>query len=170
MPEQPSKDEIILRYVREIAAHLIAAVILIGFALIMWGAYAQIGNADNYHQAKDLLLLFQGLVGVVMGYYFNRVTTEKRAEKAESEVRRVAESHRDALRESGAAKEAAGLARAELQNFFNAARSVLAAADRQTRGAAEAADDFETDFKNLQEAADRAETFLTRRETPGITV
>lgn len=160
------KGETGLRYLREIAALLIAAVILGGFLLMMRDIYSNVGG-ENQQERKDLLHIFTGFLGIVIGYYFNRVSTEARAEKAESAARRANETaqgviveHRNALHESSVAKEAAGIAKNELRNLLIAAQNLLEnSASRTTRSSSVVG--AENEFKTLRDAVERAEKILS---------
>lgn len=74
-----------------------------------------VSNAETHAAAKDVLLFLNGLVGVVLGYYFGRVPGEVRAEKAESEAKearsdldRTVSEVRGILEESTTAAERSG--------------------------------------------------------------
>jgi hypothetical protein len=74
-----------------------------------------VSNAETHAAAKDVLLFLNGLVGVVLGYYFGRVPGEVRAEKAESEAKearsdldRTVSEVRGVLEESTTAAERSG--------------------------------------------------------------
>ena len=81
-----------LRVLRESIAALIALSIVIATSMMLYLAFTRYvaspdPNADKYFgRAKDLLLFINPLLGVVIGYYFNKVSTEARAEKAEATV------------------------------------------------------------------------------------
>jgi hypothetical protein len=55
-----------------------------------------VSNASTYAAAKDVLLYMNGLVGVVLGYYFGRVPSDIRADNAEKEAK-TANRDRDHL-------------------------------------------------------------------------
>lgn len=163
------KDETGLRYLREIIALLIAAVILGGFLLMIRDMYLNIGD-EHHQERKDLLQIFTGFLGIVIGYYFNRVSTEARAEKAETAARRANETvqgvnveRADALRESSLAKEAAVIAKSELRNLLHAARTLPDTPDKgQTRAAVSGSSSVEDELKILQDAVERAKKFCRR--------
>jgi len=74
-----------------------------------------VSNAETHAAAKDVLLFLNGLLGVVLGYYFGRVPGEVRAEKAESEAKearsdldRTVSEVRGVLEESTTAAERSG--------------------------------------------------------------
>jgi hypothetical protein len=169
MTENFRKGEIGLRYLREIAALLIAGVVLIGFIIMMRETYSQVENIDKFNRTKDLLIIFNGLLGIVIGYYFNRVSTEVRAEKAESAARTAnetaqgaVEAHKNALHENKAAKEATSIVKNELRNLSDAAKTLLInPGSEQTRGASTTTTNVENEIKKLQDAIERADRILS---------
>ena len=170
MPEKIHKEEIGLRYLSEIAAILIAAIVMIGFIILMRETYSHVGpgKENEFHQTKELLQIFTGFLGIVIGYYFNRVSTETRAEKAESaartaneKVQGAIEGHQNALHESSAAKETAHIVKSELRNLANAAKKLLEnSGNQQTRGNAVINSGLENELNKLQEAIERSERLL----------
>lgn len=62
---------------------LISATLFIAFNAFVAAFF---DNAAVSATAKEILLILVGLVGVVLGYYFGRVPTEARADKAQSEA------------------------------------------------------------------------------------
>lgn len=74
------------RWVKESVAALIAIVLVGCLVFMIRQAFQSLGSAQSdpsFDRLKDLLLFINPLVGVVIGYYFNRVSTEARAENAE---------------------------------------------------------------------------------------
>lgn len=169
MPENFQKSEIGLRYLREMSALLIACVILIGFIIMMRETYSHVEDIDKFNRTKDLLIIFNGLLGIVIGYYFNRVSTEVRAEKAESAAKTAnetaqgaVEAHKTAVHETNAAKETTSIFKNELRNLSNVAKAVLANSDYlQTRSRSSANTDSEDEIKILNDAIERAERILS---------
>jgi hypothetical protein len=50
-------------------------------------ALASAGDEARFNRVRDLLLIINPLVGVVIGYYFNKTSTDARAEQAEATAR-----------------------------------------------------------------------------------
>ncbi len=74
------------RRLREGMAAALAIIIVLGAVIMMLVSFAYIGSSTTdpaFDRVKDLLLFINPLVGVVIGYYFNKTSTEARAENAE---------------------------------------------------------------------------------------
>lgn len=81
----PAYDRTVAR-MREYIAGVLAAVIVVGAVAMMIIAVTQVTSAASdisFGRIKDLLLFINPLLGVVVGYYFNKASTEARAESAE---------------------------------------------------------------------------------------
>jgi hypothetical protein len=82
-----SVDDLWLQRGRELIAALLALIVVVGTALLIGNAFKFVSVDDtkdqSFQHAKDLLNIVLPLLGVVLGYYFNKVSTEKRAETAE---------------------------------------------------------------------------------------
>jgi hypothetical protein len=79
---------------RELITNILGALVVLVTLVIAIVTIFSVGNASTYAAAKDVLLFMNGLVGVVLGYYFGRVPGDARADKAESEAKK-ANSGRD---------------------------------------------------------------------------
>jgi len=56
--------------------------------IVILGAFSMIAAAFyQYARVKDLLLFINPLLGVIIGYYFNKVSSDLRAETAEMAAR-----------------------------------------------------------------------------------
>ena len=73
--------EFILRRFKEYVTAAIAGLVLLGMVVVLIIA---IRVTESFDQLKDILLILNPLVGVVLGYYFTKVSTEARAENAEA--------------------------------------------------------------------------------------
>jgi len=85
-PEKPApadESKVDLRRFREYVAAGIALVIIVGSVAMLLLAFTNLESPEAISRAKDLLLVVNPLLGVVIGYYFNKVSTEARAESAE---------------------------------------------------------------------------------------
>jgi hypothetical protein len=74
---------------RELITNVLGALIVLVTLVIAIVTIFSVGNASTYAAAKDVLLFMNGLVGVVLGYYFGRVPADARADKAESEAKKA---------------------------------------------------------------------------------
>ncbi len=79
---------------RELMTNVLGALIVLVTLVIAIVTIFSVGNASTFAAAKDVLLFMNGLVGVVLGYYFGRVPGDARADKAEREAK-TANSGRD---------------------------------------------------------------------------
>ena len=79
---------------RELMTNVLGALIVLVTLTIAIVTIFSVGNASTFAAAKDVLLFMNGLVGVVLGYYFGRVPGDARADKAEREAK-TANSGRD---------------------------------------------------------------------------
>lgn len=65
---------------------------LIGLAIVVYTLYmttialGMVGDTNRLPSAKDLLLLFLSLTGVVLGYYFGRVPADARSAQAQQQA------------------------------------------------------------------------------------
>jgi hypothetical protein len=126
---------------RERVAALIAVLVIFAAIAMLVIAFLYIGDSEKFARAKDLLLIINPVLGVVIGYYFNKVSTEARAESAEStarsatvDARRAAESRDEAEELARAARAEAQESRSRLDDLSRAAEKVLA--QPPARGAA----------------------------------
>jgi hypothetical protein len=121
----------LLRRLREIVTAVIAFIVVLGFAAMIIVAFLQLDDT-RVDRAKDLLAFVNPLVGVVIGFYFNRTTSEARAEQAEQtavtadqaavEARKAQQTADFQARDAQAAKETA---KAHLSNLTTAAERML---------------------------------------------
>jgi hypothetical protein len=79
---------------RELITNILGALVVLVTLVIAIVTIFSVGNASTFAAAKDVLLFMNGLVGVVLGYYFGRVPGDARADKAEREAKN-ANSGRD---------------------------------------------------------------------------
>lgn len=114
----------------------LVGIVLIGCLVFMIRqAFQSLGSAQSdpsFDRVKDLLLFINPLVGVVIGYYFNRVSTEARAENAERTAQgatatafRAEAALGEAQARARANRSEANEARAALEEIIPAARAVL---------------------------------------------
>jgi hypothetical protein len=60
---------------------------IIGFTLwLLVEASNHVGKPDDFGRAKEVLLIVNGLAGVVLGYYFGRMPADARATQAQGEA------------------------------------------------------------------------------------
>ena len=86
-PAQPAvgpEPDPVVRRLREFVSAGIALVIILGGVIMLVQAFSYLSSPEEFDRVKDLLLFINPLLGVVVGYYFNRAVSEPRAEKAET--------------------------------------------------------------------------------------
>jgi len=84
MSETDSPDpEFVLRLFRERVAAIIALAIVVGSFVMIGLALSFVSDAEQFSRAKDLLLFVNPILGVALGYFFNKFTSDARAETAE---------------------------------------------------------------------------------------
>jgi hypothetical protein len=75
-----------------VTAGLGVVIVLTTLGIVVAGVF-WVHDPDGRAAAKDTLVFLNGLVGVVLGYYFGRIPAESRADRAESEAVQVRSSH-----------------------------------------------------------------------------
>lgn len=119
-----------MRYFREYVAAAIAGIIIIGtFILLVFSLFA-LDNAENFNRVKDLLLIVNPFMGVVIGYYFNKVSTEARAESAEMTAQSAAATAREATEARNQAVANAAQSQVQTQETLGALNEMYTAAQK----------------------------------------
>jgi len=134
-----------LRRFREYVAASIALLVVLGTFGMLIAAFSYIENDQAFARVKDLLLIVNPILGVVIGYYFNKTSTEARAESAESTARTATASAQQAVTRAEVAENTAQAAQADAQQATTARDAAQAKA--QTAIAT---------LSDLQQAAERA--------------
>ena len=174
--QEPSPSKSNVNVFREYFSSLLAFVI-VGAFLIMVGVTLPIafnGSDEALTRAKDLLTLVSPFAGMVIGYYFNKATSDARAESAEQNAKEATQSAQKAVVEREKAVEIAQISaaqkeaiRTDLLEMWTAANDMVQempaiGGDQSKRGLVpasggeESAPDAKTMWK-LQEALKRAE-------------
>jgi len=71
---------------KELATGALAAVIVLTTLSIAVASVFWVHGAEGRAAAKDTLVFLNGLVGVILGYYFGRIPSESRADRAEADA------------------------------------------------------------------------------------
>lgn len=176
MPD-PSQDEFKLRRFREYVTAIFAAIFILTTIVMIIIAFVKSADAAANARMKDLLLIVLPYTGVVLGYYFNRVTSEARAENAESTAQNAMASAQSAIEQRQQAEdreEAASLEaekwKSSMAELYPLSRQMIAelgptpGALEGVSGAAEAAPSrLEANYKTriaLEAALERARKLL----------
>jgi hypothetical protein len=118
-----------LQRLRELFAGFIAIIMILGMIVLLVIAVFNISSIDVFNHAKDLLLVINPFVGVVIGYYFNKVTSDARAENAEADARTANLTAQDATIGQTQAESQARAATAEASNLKGALGQVVNAVE-----------------------------------------
>jgi hypothetical protein len=160
----PAAQSTLMRGAKELFSALIAVGIMVCFFLMLGKAFEHVGKDEktdpSFLHVKDLLLFVNPLVGVVVGYYFNKVSTEARAESAEAAVRTTTASAQQALAQRAEAEsqarasgEDAREVREMLGEIIPAAEQVLEQIDPTPADAADVPGDADADPRPRLRAA-----------------
>ena len=151
-----------LAMIREIVAGILATVVMGLFLLLILRALYRV-TGNEFTPIKELLAMVNPTVGLVIGYYFSRVTSEARAERAEASAEAAG---RSAL-ESAQARAHAEASMEGTRHRAEEARSALAELVRtvdeakKVPGALEARERPGDDAVSLEIALDRARRVLS---------
>ena len=141
MPENNTiTGDLALRTLREYVAAVIAGIIVLGTSVLIGLALQFADDQERFSRAKELVQILVPVLTFVVGYYFNKVTTENRAESAEAVARgataqaqQASEGRNLAQAEAASAKRAEEEAKRSLKEVGEAGERM---AERRERGAA----------------------------------
>jgi hypothetical protein len=108
----------------------IAVIIILGSIIMLIQAFNYLSSPEEFDRVKDLLLFINPLLGVVVGYYFNRAISEPRAEKAESTATAAMATAQQASAAANQAEAEAEVAKGEAQEVKEALKEVDEAAEK----------------------------------------
>lgn len=146
--QEPPPNKSNVNVFREYFSSLLAFVI-VGAFLIMVGVTLPVafnGTDEALTRAKDLLTLVSPFAGMVIGYYFNKATSDARAESAEQTAKEATQTAQQATAErekvAGEARETREeiqAMRTDLLEMWSAANDMVHEAhgiggDQSTRG------------------------------------
>jgi hypothetical protein len=110
MSDKPPQTEtdLYMRKFREIVTATIALIVVLVYPIGMVIVSVNFINTPEKHdQLKDLFLIVNPLLGFVLGYYFNKTSTEARAENAESTAKTAVTTAQQASMQRERAQETA---------------------------------------------------------------
>lgn len=123
----------VLRWVKESVAALIGIALVVCLVVLIWRASDKTEDV-SFQRVKDLLLFVNPLVGVVIGYYFNRVSTEARAENAERAAQGAEAARGEAQLMAQQSQGEAEAAKSALEDIIPAAQTLLSQVPAQPAG------------------------------------
>jgi predicted lipid-binding transport protein (Tim44 family) len=133
LPAQPvvkTDPDLAMRRLREYVSAGMAGIIILGTVIMMIMAFSHLQTPDEFARVKDLLLFINPLLGVVIGYYFNKVTSEARAETAEKTVQSAMTSAQQASAERDKAQADAKSAKSEAQETKEVLKDMVDATEK----------------------------------------
>jgi septal ring-binding cell division protein DamX len=95
-----------LAKVREGAAALLALIIAGAFVAALSFAFSHVGEKEPFTHAKELIGVVNGLMGVVLGYYFQKSSSETQIENAAKTADEAMKQAAKATTETAQAKDA----------------------------------------------------------------
>jgi hypothetical protein len=133
LPEKPTPEAVAdpaIRRLREYVSALMALIVVLGTVVMVIQAFSHLGTPDEFARVKDLLLFVNPLLGVVIGYYFNRATSEARAETAETAAKGAMANAQEAAEARNMAEAEAKEAKGKAQEIKSALKEVGQAAEK----------------------------------------
>ncbi len=126
--------ELWLERLREYVAAGLAFVVILGMLVMGYIAVVNLGSAESFQRAKDLLLIVNPFVGVVIGYYFNKVTSDARAVALQRAADTASEVALTASADSQRAEQQAQAAQQQTEQLRGALGEMVAAAESAGAG------------------------------------
>lgn len=123
------QTQLSLEQLREYVAAGLAFLIVLGMLVLSYIAVVNLSNQDTFQRAKDLLLIITPFVGVVIGYYFNKVTSDARAAALQRTVDDTSRVALSATADSQRAEQQAQLAQSQADRMRGALTDVVTAVD-----------------------------------------
>jgi hypothetical protein len=118
-----------LERLREYVAAGLAFLIILAMVAIGIVAVQNLGSPEQFQAAKDLLLIVTPFVGVVIGYYFNKVTADSRAAALQRAAETASQTAISATADSERAQQQAQLAQAQASEFRSALSDMVNSAE-----------------------------------------
>src|SRR5882724_5994113 len=114
LPITHDLDNPLSRFREYVAAGIAVLIVVTGLGMVLYVLLrSTTADKDTFERAKDMLLFINPLLGLVIGYYFNKVSTEGRAESAEKTARNATVASAQAMDESKSARLEAESARGD---------------------------------------------------------
>ena len=113
-----------LPVIREVVAGVLSLIVISAFVVLLTRALERTAKPEEFGPVKDLLGMITPIAGLVIGYYFSRVTSEARAERAEAAVVVHSRSASDAIAAQHEAEAHARTASGALAELSSAAEAI----------------------------------------------
>ncbi|MBC8076388.1 MAG: hypothetical protein H7Y32_09970, partial [Chloroflexales bacterium] len=165
IPEPPI--DVWARRLRETMAAFIAGVVVLSFVVMTGLAFFYTDNNETFTRAKDLLLFINSVLGVVIGFYFNKVSTEGRAESAENTARTASANAQQAVEERAEATAQATQATAQATQATQVATQAEQARQEATQQAAQAQQQADEAVSLLGDVSASAQAVLSQPRPAG---
>lgn len=135
MSDQPAQKtsmtpETQMRFLREIIAAVLALVMVIGVLFLAARALSLTAEAEQFNRVKDILNVIIPLVTFALGYYFNKTTSDARAESAEMTAQVATVTAQQAVQERETLKKEVETVGAEAQTLRENLEVVTTAAEQ----------------------------------------
>jgi hypothetical protein len=161
-----------LPLIREGAAALLAMTVMVMFFYLLAQALKSLPSsgtqAADFTPIKELLAIVNPVVGLIIGYYFSRATSEARAEKAEAAVQTANDTANQAQQTAKTAEQAKAQTEAHAEKTTGALQSLVTAVGSQIKSDGEHASNAEAARRaeaeaQLRVALERAKQILEKR-------
>lgn len=133
-PQKTSPNqEFQLRMFRERMAAVISLLIVVSSFIMIGIAMSLVGNPEQFSLAKDLLLFVNPILGIALGYFFNKITSDARSETAEKAAdaagitaQQAAEARNQAVAETEAMRTETDAMKGVLHDLVSCSEDMLA--------------------------------------------
>jgi hypothetical protein len=110
MPNEPrpaDADNPLRRFREYVASGIALLIVVSGLGMVLYVLLRMTGEKEQFERGKDVLLFINPIIGLVIGYYFNKASTEARAESAEKSAHEAHNTSVQAVNEREHAQAAA---------------------------------------------------------------
>jgi hypothetical protein len=142
-----TQTEDFLMIMKEVVTAVIALSLVWATVAMSLQSLYMVGDAVRVTQAKDILMVMIGLLGVVLGYYFGRIPADARAAQAQDHANEAVAKGEQAAAHS----DQVSLQADQLANWADQMASRLLTAPAQTRGDSPTPQiDIRAELQNMQ--------------------
>lgn len=152
------------RRLRETIVGAIALIVAIGFVVMTGLAFFYASDNETFGRAKDLLLFVSPVVGVIIGFYFNKASMEARTENAEEAARAASDNAQQAVQERAEATAQATQATQVATQAVQAHQQAAQQAEQATQQAAQAKQQADQAVSLLGIVAESAQAVIAQHQ------